>query len=112
MAWRGVAPVQLVIVTVGVVLWTSLLGIIVLAFMGRPVPDDLGTLSIAAMTSLAALLAPNTGLVSSRSSRRAEAAGHAAATAVIEAEESDHQAELDQAVQLGNDDHARGTRHG
>lgn len=86
MPWRGVAPVQLVIVVVGLVLWTSLLGIILLAFTTRPIPDALGTLSIAAMTSLAALLAPNTGLVRPGTSRRAEAAGQAAAAAVIEAD--------------------------
>lgn len=98
MPWRGVAPVQLVIVVVGLVLWTSLLGIIVLAFMTRPIPDALGTLSIAAMTSLAALLAPNTGLVSPRTSRRVEQAGQAAAAAVLEADENNGHVDPPRAV--------------
>lgn len=104
MTWRGVAPVQLVIVFVGSVLMLTTLGIITLAIAHVPVPDALGTLSIASMTALAGLLAPNTGLVSSRAAKRAEAAGHAAATAVIEADAEAEavQVDHDQAVQLGN----------
>jgi hypothetical protein len=103
MSWRGVAPVQLVIVVVGLVLWTSLVGIITLAVMVQPVPDELGTLAIASMTALAGLLAPNTALVSGRAGRRAEQAGQAAAAAVLEVEglEQEHQAELDRAPGLG-----------
>jgi hypothetical protein len=105
MTFRGVAPVQLVIVTVGLVLWTSLVGIIVLAVLQVEIPEALGTLSIASMTALAGLLAPNTGLLTSKASRRAEAAGQAAAAAVIEAEVKAEDHELDQAVELGNHHH-------
>lgn len=108
MPWRGAAPVQLVIGFIGVVLLTALLGIIVLAVMSQPVPDELGTVCIASMTALAGVLAPNTGLLTSgRTARRAEAAGHAAATAVIEADTTEHQAELDQAVKLTHDNGGR-----
>lgn len=86
MPWRGVAPVQLVIVAVAGILWTSLVGIIVLAILRVPIPDALGTLCIASMTALAGLLAPNTGLVAPRTARRAHEAGEAAAAAVVAAD--------------------------
>lgn len=106
MPWRGAAPVQLVIVFVGSVLLLTCVAITALAMIARPVPDALGTLSIASMTALAGLLAPNTGLTTTgRAARRAEAAGHAAATAVIEADATEDQAELDAAVDLGNAHH-------
>lgn len=104
MPWRGIAPVQLVIAFVGVVLLICTGGIIVLAVMNVQVPDALGTLSIASMTALGGLLAPNTGLVSGKTARRADAAARAAATAVMAAEQDDeqHAAELDLAAELGN----------
>lgn len=102
MPWRGVAPVQLVIGFVGSVLMLCTLGIIVLALMAVPVPDALGTLSIASMTALAGLLAPNTGLTTARTSRRAETAGQAAAAAVIEHDQAADTAAADEAMRLGN----------
>lgn len=95
MPWRGVAPVQLVIALIGAVLLLSVSGMIVLAVVALinngdvegAIPNQLATVSVASMTAMAGLLAPNTGLLtSSKSARRAEAAGHAAATAVIEAD--------------------------
>lgn len=93
--WRGTAPVQLVIMFVGAVLLLCVLGMIALASIavwqghdvGNAIPQELATVAIASMTAMAGLLAPNTGLLSSsRTARRAEAAGHAAASAVIDAE--------------------------
>jgi hypothetical protein len=84
MPWRGVAPVQLVIGFVGVVLLTSTVGIIVLALFNKDVPDELATVAIASMTGLAGLLTSPTGLLTTgRTARRAAAAGEAAATAII-----------------------------
>lgn len=115
MSWRGVAPVQLVICFVGGVLILCVGGIIGLAIFGRAIPDELGTVCIASMTALAGLLAPNTGLVSSRTSRRATEAAHAAAAAVVEVDGAadQHSAELDRAVELGNshDENGEGGRH-
>lgn len=87
-SWRGMAPVQLVIILVGMVLMTSLLGIIALSVFRVEVPDELGTVCIASMTALGGLLAPNTGLLTGggRHTRRVEAAGQAAAAAVMAAE--------------------------
>lgn len=103
MPWRGAAPVQLVIVFVGSVLLLCTLGIIALAVVDQAVPDALGTLSIASMTALAGLLAPNTGLLTNgRAARRAQAAGEAAAAAVVAAEDQAVADDHDQAVQLGN----------
>lgn len=103
MPWRGAAPVQLVIGFIGVVLLTALLGIIVLAVMAQPVPDELGTVCIASMTALAGVLAPNTGLLThGRTARRAEAAGLAAAAAVVRADETVDKADEDQAMRLAN----------
>jgi hypothetical protein len=102
--WRQqVAPVQLVIGFIGIVLFTALVGIITLAVLQRSVPDELGTVCIASMTALAGVLAPNTGALShGPAARRAEAAGQAAAAAVIEADRVEDQAAEDEAVQLGN----------
>ena len=88
MPWRGVAPVQLVIAFVGVVLLTSTVGIIVLALFDKSVPDELATVAIASMTGLAGLLTSPTGLLSTgRTARRAAAAGEAAASAVLHSDE-------------------------
>lgn len=87
MPWRGVAPVQLVIVFIGGVLSVCVVGMIVLAVLDRGIPQELATVAVSSMTAMAGLLAPNTGLLTNgRTARRAEAAGHAAATAVIEAD--------------------------
>lgn len=103
--WRGTAPIQLVIMFVGAVLVLCVLGMITLAGIAvaqganpaDSIPQELATVAIASMTAMAGLLAPNTGiLTNSRATRRAEVAGHAAASAVIDAEEShirgDHEA--------------------
>jgi hypothetical protein len=101
---REPSPLQLVIAFIGVVLLTGLVGIIVLAVLDRPVPDELGTVCIASMTALAGVLAPNTGLMASgRIARHAEEAGQAAAAAVVAVHAEDDARETDQAIQLGND---------
>lgn len=88
MPWRGVAPVQLVIAFVGLVLFVATTGIIVLALFDKAVPDELATVAIASMTGLAGLLTSPTGLLTTgRTARRAAAAGEAAATAVLHSDE-------------------------
>lgn len=93
MPWRGVAPIQLVIVLVGTVLVSTALGIVALAIIAAlrgvdvVVPQELATVCISSLTALGGLLTPNTGLtVGARTARHAAVAGHAAAAAVVEHE--------------------------
>lgn len=96
MPWRGVAPIQLVIVLVGAVALTTAGGMVIIAVVAawngtdvsRSIPNPLATTCIAALTGLSGLLVPNTGLTSSgRTARHAYQAGHAAAAAVVEHEQ-------------------------
>ena len=93
MPWRGVAPIQLVILLVGSVMVSTALGIVCIAVIATVrevpvrIPQELATVCISSLTALGGLLTPSTGLTSSsRANRRAEAAGHAAAVAVVEHE--------------------------
>lgn len=93
MSWRGVAPVQLVILLVGSVMVSSALGIVTLAVIAAvtkgnvKIPQELATVCISSLTLLGGLLTPNTGLVSgTRTARHAAMAGQAAAAAVVEHE--------------------------
>lgn len=96
MPWRGVAPIQLVIVLVGGVALTTAGGMVIIAIVtawnggdvSRSIPNPLATTCIASLTGLSGLLTPNTGLTTSgRTDRRAAVAGQAAATAVVEHEQ-------------------------
>lgn len=79
------SPLLLVVSFIGVELLLTVLGIILLAVLGKPVPQVLGTVCVGAMTGLAGLLAPNTGLLAGgRSAHNAQMAGSAAAQAVLE----------------------------
>lgn len=91
MAWRGVAPIQLVILLVGTVMVSTALGIVLLSVVATiretkvVVPQELAVVCISSLTALGGLLTPNTGLVTGgKVERRAERAGHAAAAAVLE----------------------------
>lgn len=87
MPWRGMVPVQLVIGLIGIVLLLTTLTMSVLAILGRPIPQELTTVSISSLTAVAGLLAPNTGLThTGRQARHAAVAGQAAAQAVMEHE--------------------------
>lgn len=93
MPWRGVAPIQLVIVIVGGVALVTAVGMVLIAIVAtwqgqdvsKAIPNPLATVCIASLTGLSGLLTPNTGLVgSSRTARHAAVAGQAAAAAVVE----------------------------
>ncbi len=98
MPWRGVAPIQLVIVLVGGVALVTAGGMVLIAVvtawqgggaadMTKAIPNPLATTCIAALTGLSGLLVPNTGLTTSgRTARAAERAGQAAAAAIVEHE--------------------------
>ena len=96
--WRGVAPIQLVIMLVGTVMVSTALGIVVIATIATvrdvqlKIPQELATVCISSLTALGGLLTPNTGMMSPRADRAAVAAGAAAATAVVEHEDA-HRAE-------------------
>jgi hypothetical protein len=96
MPWRGVAPIQLVIVLVGGVALITAVGMVLIAAIAvmhgddvsRSIPNPLATTCIASLTGLSGLLTPNTGLtMSARTARHATLAGQAAATAVVEHEQ-------------------------
>lgn len=93
MSWRGVAPIQLVIMLVGSVALVTAVGMVVIASIAvlngqdvtKSIPNPLATTCIAALTGLSGLLVPNTGLTTSgRTARHAAVAGQAAAAAVVE----------------------------
>jgi len=93
MPWRGVAPIQLVILLVGSVMVSTALGIVCIAVIATVrevpvrIPQELATVCISSLTALGGLLTPSTGLTgSSRAARNAERAGQAAAAAVVEHE--------------------------
>ncbi len=93
MPWRGVAPIQWVILIVGSTLLTSTLGMVTLALVATyrqsevVIPQELATVAISSLTALGGLLVPHTGLTGSpRSARQAAVAGQAAAAAVVEHE--------------------------
>jgi hypothetical protein len=93
MPWRGVAPIQWVILIVGATLLSSTLGMVVLALVAAVnstkvvIPQELATVAISSLTALGGLLVPHTGLTTSgRTARHAAMAGHAAAAAVVEHE--------------------------
>lgn len=106
MSWRGVAPIQLVIVLVGGVALVTASGMVVIAAIAvlngqdvsRSIPNPLATVCIASLTGLSGLLTPNTGLtISGKTDRHAQVAGAAAAAAVVEHEQlHDLAAEADQ----------------
>lgn len=96
MPWRGVAPIQLVIGIIGAVLMLGALTMSTLAIVAvwrghdvtASIPQELTTVTISALTALAGLLTPNTGLTTSaRTARHAAVAGQAAAAAVVEHEQ-------------------------
>lgn len=96
MPWRGVAPIQLVIVLVGAVALICAGGMVIIAIVtawqggdvSKAIPNPLATACIAALTGLSGLLVPNTGLTTSgRTARHAQVAGAAAAAAVVEHEQ-------------------------
>lgn len=96
MPWRGVAPIQLVIVLVGGVALVTASGMVLIAAIAvlngqdvsKSIPNPLATTCIAALTGLSGLLVPNTGLTTSgRTARHAQVAGAAAAAAVVEHEQ-------------------------
>lgn len=93
MSWRGVAPIQLVIMLVGGVALVTATGMVMIAAIAvwngqdvsKSIPNPLATTCIAALTGLSGLLVPNTGLTTSgRTARHAYQAGAAAAAAVVE----------------------------
>lgn len=103
MSWRGVAPIQLVILLIGSVLIIGTSTMAVLALVAvlnsrdvtAAIPQELSTLTFGSLTALGGLLTPNTGLTSTgRQARHAAVAGQAAATAVME-----HEAMHDLAVE-------------
>lgn len=82
------SPLLLVVAFIGTELLLTVLGIIALALLDKSVPQVLGTVCVGAMTGLAGLLAPNTGLIAGgRSAHNAHMAGSAAAQAVLETDE-------------------------
>lgn len=95
MSWRGMAPIVVVILLVGSVMVSTALAIATVAIIATlrdvpvKIPQELATVCISSLTAMGGLLTPNTGLVSGRTARRAEVAGHAAAAAVVEAEHMD-----------------------
>lgn len=106
MPWRGVAPMMMVVLLVGAVMVSTALGIVTLAIIAAvrdvkvAIPQELATVCISSLTLLGGLLTPNSGLTSSRTSRRAEVAGQAAAVAVVEAEQ--HEAAIREGHDLGH----------
>jgi len=96
MSIRNMAPITVVILLVGLVMVSTALGIVTLAIIATMrdvevvIPQELATVCISSLTALGGLLTPSTGIMSnSRAVRRAEVAGHAAAAAVVEAEQHD-----------------------
>lgn len=89
------APIVVVILLVGGVMVSTALAMSALAIIATvrdvpvKIPQELATVCISSLTALGGLLTPNTGLVSGRTARRAEVAGHAAAAAVVEADQLD-----------------------
>lgn len=56
-------PVRLVIALVGITLLGALLGIVLLALQGQPIPDVLQNIAVGALTGLVGLLVPAGGSV-------------------------------------------------
>lgn len=82
------SPLLLVVAFIGAELLLTVLGIVLLALLDKDVPQVLGTVCVGAMTGLAGLLAPNTGLLAGgRTAHNATLAGNAAAAAVMETDE-------------------------
>lgn len=96
MSWRAPTPIVVVILLVGVVMVSTALAIAALAIIATVrevpvrIPQELATVCISSLTALGGLLTPSTGMTSGRADRAAQAAGHAAATAVVEHQEHEH----------------------